>query len=185
MPLKNWSRSLYFDDLSIVWLPTSPNIPNANTALIYSGICLFEGTNISVGRGTTLPFHYIGAPFINANVLAEKLNKEKINSVRFFPTYFTPSSSIYIDEACEGIYIAVTDKKIFQPIRTAIKIFNIIKKDYPDFKINDAKMRRCGLNLLFGNAMLTEKNIDEKILFKAMQADEKKFNKIREKYLLY
>ena len=185
IPLKNWRRSSYFDELSLIWLPTSPNIPNAETALIYSGICIFEGTNMSVGRGTTLPFHYIGAPFINANELGNRLNAEKLKGVRFFPAYFTPNSSIYKDEACEGIYIAITDKNAFKPVRTAIKIFNIIKKLHPNFKINDEKLKRCGLNLLFGNALLTEKNIDEKALFKAMEADEKKFIKMKQAYLLY
>lgn len=185
IPLKNWSRTSYFEDLPLVWIPSSPNIPNASTALVYSGICLFEGTNISVGRGTTLPFHYIGAPFINADVLVEKLNRENLRGVKFFPAYFTPNSSIYKDEACEGIYIAVNDKNIFQPVRVAIKIFNIIKETYPDFKIKDEKIRRCGLNLLFGNASLSEKSIDEKALFNAMAIDEKEFIKKRRAYLLY
>lgn len=185
IPIKNWSRSSYFEDLSLVWIPSSPNIPNSNTALVYSGICLFEGTNLSVGRGTTLPFHYLGAPFINADNLVEKLNNENLKGVKFFPAYFTPNSSIYKDEACEGVYIAVRDKHSFQPVRVAIKIFNIIKKTYPEFRINDEKMKRCGLNLLFGNASLNEKNIDEKTLFNAMILDEKKFIKKRQPYLLY
>ena len=185
IPLKNWSRTSYFEDLPLVWIPSSPNIPNASTALVYSGICLFEGTNISVGRGTTLPFHYIGAPFINADALVEKLNRENLRGVKFFPAYFTPNSSIHKDEACEGIYIAVNDKNIFQPVRVAIKIFNIIKETYPDFKIKDEKIRRCGLNLLFGNASLSEKSIDEKALFNAMAIDEKEFIKKRRAYLLY
>ena len=130
IPLKNWARSSYFEDLSLVWVPSSPNIPNSNTALIYSGMCLFEGTNMSVGRGTTLPFQYIGAPFINADELVEKLKKENLSGVKIFPAYFTPNSSIYKDEACEGIYIAVSDRNSFQPVRVAIKIFNTIKKTY-------------------------------------------------------
>ncbi|MGP1519973.1 MAG: exo-beta-N-acetylmuramidase NamZ family protein [Treponema sp.] len=185
VPLKNWSRFLYFEDLPLIWIPTSPNIPNASTALIYSGMCLFEGTNLSVGRGTTLPFHYIGAPFINADELVEKLNKENLKGVKFFPAYFTPNSSIYKDEACEGLYIAISDKNVFQPVRVAIKMFNIIKKTYPKFKINDDRMRRCGLNLLFGNASLSEKDVDEKLLFKAMSLDEREFIKKRQAYLLY
>lgn len=185
VPLKNWSRFLYFEDLPLIWIPTSPNIPNASTALIYSGMCLFEGTNLSVGRGTTLPFHYIGAPFINADELVEKVNKENLKGVKFFPAYFTPNSSIYKDEACEGLYIAISDKNVFQPVRVAIKMFNIIKKTYPKFKINDDRMRRCGLNLLFGNASLSEKDIDEKLLFKAMSLDEREFIKKRQAYLLY
>lgn len=185
IPLKNWARSSYFEDLSLVWVPSSPNIPNSDTALIYSGMCLFEGTNMSVGRGTTLPFQYIGAPFINADELVEKLKKENINGVKIFPAYFTPNSSMYKNEACEGIYIAVSDKESFQPVRVAIKIFNTIKKTYPEFKINDEKIRRCGLNLLFGNEKLSEKNIDEKALFRDMHIDEKEFMKKRQAYLLY
>ena len=185
IPIKNWSRSSYFEDLPLVWIPSSPNIPNSNTALVYAGMCLFEGTNLSVGRGTTLPFHYLGAPFINADDLVEKLNNENLKGVKFFPAYFTPSSSIYKDKACEGVYIAVKDKQSFQPVRVAIKIFNIVKKTYPEFRINDEKMKRCGLNLLFGNASLNEKNIDEKTLFNAMILDEKKFIKKRQPYLLY
>ena len=185
VPLKNWLRTSYFEDLPIVWIPSSPNIPNSNTALVYAGMCLFEGTNLSVGRGTTLPFHYLGAPFINADDLAEKLNNEKLKGVKFFPAYFTPSSSIYKGEACEGVYIAVNDKNSFQPVRVAVKMFNVIRKTYSEFKINDEKMKRCGLNLLFGNASLTEKNIDEKALFEVMTFDEKKFAKKRKAYLLY
>lgn len=185
IPLKNWARSSYFEDLSLVWVPSSPNIPNSNTALIYSGMCLFEGTNMSVGRGTTLPFQYIGAPFINADELVEKLKKENINGVKIFPAYFTPNSSMYKNEACEGIYIAVSDRESFQPVRVAIKIFNTIKKTYPEFKINDEKIRHCGLNLLFGNEKLSEKNIDEKALFRDMSIDEKRFMKKRQAYLLY
>ena len=185
VPLKNWLRTSYFEDLPLVWIPSSPNIPNSNTALVYAGMCLFEGTNLSVGRGTTLPFHYLGAPFINADDLAEKLNNEKLKGVKFFPAYFTPSSSIYKGEACEGVYIAVNDKNSFQPVRVAVKMFNVIRKTYSEFKINDEKMKRCGLNLLFGNASLTEKNIDEKALFEAMTFDEKKFAKKRKAYLLY
>ncbi len=185
VPLKNWLRTSYFEDLPLVWIPSSPNIPNSNTALVYAGMCLFEGTNLSVGRGTTLPFHYLGAPFINADDLAEKLNNEKLKGVKFFPAYFTPSSSIYKGEACEGVYIAVNDKNSFQPVRVAVKMFNVIRKTYSEFKINDEKMKRCGLNLLFGNASLTEKNIDEKALFEVMTFDEKKFAKKRKAYLLY
>ena len=185
VPLKNWLRTSYFEDLNLLWLPSSPNIPNSATALVYAGACLFEGTNLSVGRGTTLPFHYLGAPFINADDLAEKLNNEKLKGVKFFPAYFTPSSSTYKNEACEGVYIAVNDKNSFQPVRVAVKMFNVIRKTYSEFKINDEKMKRCGLNLLFGNASLTEKNIDEKALFEAMTFDEKKFAKKRKAYLLY
>ena len=186
VPLKNWNRSYYFDEYPLIWHPTSPNIPTADTALIYSGLCLFEGCNISVGRGTTMPFKYIGSPFINANILSQELNKQRLKGVMFFPCYFTPSSSIYKDEVCEGVYIVVTDRKNFKPVRTAVTMFKTISKMYEkEFKINDAKLKRCGLNLLFGNARLTEKNIDYSALLKAMELDEKRFIEMRQPYLFY
>ena len=186
VPLKNWNRSYYFDEYPLIWHPTSPNIPTADTALIYSGLCLFEGCNISVGRGTTMPFKYIGSPFINANILSQELNKQRLKGVMFFPCYFTPSSSIYKDEVCEGVYIVVTDRKNFKPVRTAITMFRIVSRMYEkEFKINDAKLKRCGLNLLFGNARLTEQKIAYSALFKAMEVDEKHFIEMRQSYLLY
>lgn len=186
IPLKNWDRSNYFDETNLMWLPTSPNIPTAETSLIYSGMCLFEGTNISVGRGTTMPFRYIGAPFFNANSLATRLNEEKIEGVQFFPAYFTPSISIHSGEKCEGVYIVVTDKNKFSSVRCALSMFKIFSSLYKDsFKINDAKLKRCGLNLLFGNSFLTEEKIDYKKLFNAMKEDEARFLEIRKPYLLY
>ena len=110
VPLKNWQRDAYFDECSLIWHPTSPNIPTADTALIYSGLCLFEGCNISVGRGTTMPFKYIGSPFIDAERLSKELNNQLLKGVMFFPCYFTPSSSIYKEQSCEGVYIVVTDR---------------------------------------------------------------------------
>ncbi len=186
IPLKNWKRSQYFEDLSLIWHPSSPNIPTAETALVYSGVCLFEGCNISVGRGTTMPFRYIGAPFIEAEVLSSRLNQENLSGVQFFPCYFTPSASIYASQNCEGVYIAVKNKKTFAPVKTAVTIFKLLKELYPQsFKINDASMRRCGLNLLFGNDLLTQEDINYTKLLGDMEKEQGRFFKMREPYLLY
>lgn len=186
IPLKNWKRHLYFEELPLIWHPSSPNIPTAETALLYSGLCLFEGCNVSVGRGTTMPFRYIGSPFINAEVLASRLNAEKLNGVQFFPCYFTPSDSLYASQNCEGVYVTIKNKHSFAPVKTAITIFKLLKELYPkNFKINDASLKRCGLNLLFGNDILTNENVDYTKLLNEMEEDSKLFTKIREAYLLY
>ena len=186
IPLKNWKRSSYFEDLPLIWHPSSPNIPTAETALLYSGVCLFEGCNISVGRGTTMPFRYIGSPFIDAISLSKRLNREKLGGVQFFPCYFTPSASIYAQENCEGVYIAVQNKHNFAPVKTAITIFKILKELYPkNFKINDATLKRCGLNLLFGNDTLSKENVNYAKLLDDMEKERKRFFKMREPYLLY
>lgn len=186
IPLKNWKRLSYFEDLSLIWHPSSPNIPTAETALVYSGVCLFEGCNISVGRGTTMPFRYIGSPFIDAIILSKRLNQENLSGVQFFPCYFTPYASIYAQENCEGVYIAVKNKHSFAPVKTAITIFKILKELYPkNFKINDASFKRCGLNLLFGNDALSKEEVNYTQLLDDMGKEQKRFIKMREPYLLY
>ncbi len=186
VPIKNWQRSLYFEDLKLTWHPTSPNIPTVETCLLYSGMCLFEGCNVSVGRGTTMPFKYLGSPFINGDELANSLNLAKLDGVQFFPCHFLPSSSLYSGEECEGIYIVVLDKKQFRPVRTALAIFQTLKKMYPkEFKINNSNLKRCGLNLLFGNDFLSKEKIDYPKLLEDMKKSENTFLALRQKYLLY
>ena len=190
IPMKNWNRENYFDELNLMWIPPSPNIPTAETALIYSGICIFEGVNISVGRGTTMPFRYIGAPFIDAETLSEELNKLNLTGVFFLPAYFTPALSIYKNEICKGVQIIVIDKNKFLPIQAAIVMMHKIKQMYPkNFLINNSGNKLCGLNLLTGTNILSSildnnKSKIEKYL-KLISEDENKFKIIRKKYLLY
>lgn len=190
IPMKNWNRANYFDELSLMWVPPSPNIPTAETALIYSGVCIFEGVNISVGRGTAMPFRYIGAPFIDAETLSEELNKLNLNGVFFLPAYFTPALSVYKNEICKGVQIIVIDKNKFLPVRTAILMMHKIKQMYPkNFLINNAANKLCGLNLLSGTNVLysvlyNDTSKLEKYL-KLISEDENKFKIIRKKYLLY
>lgn len=186
VPMKGWERRDYFEDLHLIWHPTSPNIPTAETALIYSGFCIFEGCNVSVGRGTTMPFRYVGAPFINGVELADSLQKQNLEGVSFFPSYFEPSTSIYKGEACEGVYIVPTNKRTFRPVRTALALYFLLKKLYPnEFKVNDSQIKRCGLNLLFGNDILLQKTIDQDVLSRSMKENELEFLKMRQAYLLY
>ncbi len=186
IPMKNWQRNTYFEDSNLIWVPPSPNIPTPKTALVYSGICLFEGTNISVGRGTTKPFEYIGAPFIDSHQLIQALEQLNIQGVRFLPVSFEPSQSWYKGQLCNGIYIAVTDRSTFQPVKTAVQIFYTLKKLYPAlFKINHAGNKYCGIHLLTGCALLTDKQstIDDYLL--KIKNDTEEFKIIRKKYLLY
>lgn len=186
IPMKNWKRKNYFNNSGLVWVPPSPNIPSAETALYYAGICLFEGTNISVGRGTAMPFQYVGAPFINAEKLSEELNSLGCKGVVFVPAHFEPSASVYRSILCGGVQIAVTDKKLFKPVRTAAAMIYKIREMYPaDFSIKDSENPRCGLNLLFGSDYITSNTKILTEIFKEMENDEKKFYKIRKKYLLY
>ena len=186
IPMTGWNREIYFDELPLIWAPPSPNIPSPQTALVYAGVCLFEGTNLSVGRGTTMPFQYLGAPYIDAYRLADQLNRLGLDGVRFLPAFFTPSLSLYTGQLCGGVQIAVTDRCNFAPVKTAIAMFYELKRLYPDtFTINNAGKKYCGLHLLTGCTQLTDPSQTAQDYFTRIEKETKQFSGIRKKYLLY
>ncbi len=186
VPMKGWKRDSYFDDLPLIWIPPSPNIPTPQSALVYSGMCLFEGCNVSVGRGTTKPFEYLGAPFIDSQELARYLNKLKLDGVRFVPVSFEPSQSLYKGEVCNGIFIAITNRKTFKAMKTAVQIFYSLQELYPDdFKIKYKNRKYSGLNLLMGCACLTDGHTRPRDYFQRLKVDSQRFKEIRKPYLLY
>lgn len=131
--MKNWDRSMYYDETGLqTWIMPSPNIPTVDTALLYSGTCLFEGTNVSEGRGTTKPFEIIGAPWINANELAEQMNALHLPGVFFRPTTFTPTTSKFKDESCNGVEIQVLDRASFDSVKTGVSLLYTIRDLYPN-----------------------------------------------------
>lgn len=131
--MKNWDRSMYYDETGLqTWIMPSPNIPTVDTALVYSGTCLFEGTNVSEGRGTTKPFEIIGAPWINANELAEQMNALHLPGVFFRPTTFTPTTSKFKNESCNGVEIQVLDRASFDSVKTGVSLLYTIRDLYPN-----------------------------------------------------
>lgn len=186
IPMEGWNRTAYFDELPLIWVPPSPNIPSAQTALVYAGVCLFEGTNLSVGRGTAMPFQYLGAPYIDAYRLAEQLNRLDLDGVRFLPAFFTPVLSLYAGKLCGGVQIAVTDRRTFAPVKTAIAMFYELKHLYPnEFTINNAGKKYCGLHLLTGCTQLTDSSQTAQDYFTRIEKESAQFSNIRKKYLLY
>ncbi|HHH80949.1 MAG TPA: DUF1343 domain-containing protein [candidate division Zixibacteria bacterium] len=130
--LDGWKRDMWFDDTELLWVPPSPNMPSLSTAIVYPGMCLLEGTNISEGRGTTRPFEVFGAPWIKSFELCEKLNELKLPGVKFLPWRFTPMFSKYAGQTCDGAMMFVTDRKVFRPVLTAIAIIKTIHELYPE-----------------------------------------------------
>jgi uncharacterized protein YbbC (DUF1343 family) len=126
VPLRGWERSQFGDDISRIWVNPSPNIPSLDTALVYPGTCLFEGSNVSEGRGTTRPFEMIGAPWLDAEALAEELNAAELPGVVFRPVYFRPYASKHQGKLCRGVQIHVRDRRIFRPVNTGIAMLDRI-----------------------------------------------------------
>ena len=186
IPMEGWNRETYFDELPLLWVPPSPNIPSPQTALVYAGVCLFEGTNLSVGRGTTMPFQYLGAPYIDAYRLADQLNRLGMAGVRFLPAFFTPSLSLYAGQLCGGVQIAVTDRRSFAPVKTAVALFYELKRLYPNkFTITNAGKKYCGLHLLTGCTQLTDPSQTAQDYFTRIEKESRQFSGIRKQYLLY
>ena len=130
--MQGFSRCMHFEDTELPWVMPSPNMPTVDTAFVYPGFCLLEGTNISEGRGTTRPFEIFGAPFIRARDLAEKLGGCNLPGARSRPMHFDPAFQKWSGRLCGGIQVHVTDRKVFRPVRTAVTVLSLIRNMYPD-----------------------------------------------------
>lgn len=131
---EGWHREMYFDDTDLIWVNPTPNMPSLDTAILYNGTCLFEGTNISEGRGTTRPFEIIGSPWIDPYKLSENMNCKGLPGVIFRPVYFRPSFSKYCGKLCKGVQVHVTDKRSVKPVETGIRLlYEIMNMDRKKF----------------------------------------------------
>jgi uncharacterized protein YbbC (DUF1343 family)/CubicO group peptidase (beta-lactamase class C family) len=129
--MAGWRRAMWLDQTNLLWVNPSPNMRSLTEATLYPGIGLLETTNVSVGRGTDTPFELLGAPWIDGQQLAAYLNGQKIPGVRFVPTRFTPTSSVFKSEECGGVNIIVTDRARFLPVRNGLEIAVALRKLYP------------------------------------------------------
>jgi uncharacterized protein YbbC (DUF1343 family) len=182
VPCEGWTHGMWWDETGLVWGNSSPNMRNTTQALLYTGICLLEQTNTSVGRGTNQPFEYFGAPWIDGRKLAKALNDQNLPGVRFIPAEFTPDASKFKGENCQGCYVVVTDREKLEPVRMGTTIVWQIHKLFGDaFKID-------GVNRLLKSdkTMATIKEAsDPKSIPGTWEAELAAFKKVREKYLIY
>ena len=132
LPIKNWERAMWFDQTGLRWVIPSPNMPTLDTATVYPGMCLLEGTNISEGRGTTRPFEIFGAPFIDAEKLCGELNASKLPGVFLHENYFQPTFHKLAGQLCRGAQIHVMERDVFRPFQTGVEIIKCIRKIYPE-----------------------------------------------------
>jgi uncharacterized protein YbbC (DUF1343 family) len=131
VPLYGWRRGMWFDDTGLPFVPPSPNLPTLAALTAYPGTCLVEGTTLSEGRGTTRPFEYIGAPWVDAPALAQALNALELPGARFRPVYFVPTFSKHQGEMCAGVHLYVTDRSRFRPVETALHLLAQVKRAHP------------------------------------------------------
>jgi len=180
--IEGWQPGDWFDSTGLVWVNPSPNLRNLTEAALYPGVALIEGTNVSVGRGTDTPFEVVGAPWIKSRELATYLNGRGIQSVRFVPIVFTPSSSNFAGERCEGVNLIVLDRNTLDSPELGIELASTLHKLYP----NDFKMERMA-DLLVNQAVFEAIGAgeDPRRIAEDWQERLEVFVRLREKYLLY
>ncbi len=178
----DYKRNYWYDETGLQWMNPSPNLHSLTEAILYSGVGLVEGANVSVGRGTDTPFELLGAPWINARELAVYLNGRKIRGVEFIPVDFTPSDSLFRNQLCHGVRIILLDRNALDSPALGIEIASALYRLYPnDFQI-DKILDLIGSHQVF-NAIKDGR--DPNSIALQWQAQLEQFRNLRSKYLLY
>jgi uncharacterized protein YbbC (DUF1343 family) len=194
VPMKGWQREMWFDDTGLPWTPPSPNMPTLATATVYPGMCLIEGTLLSEGRGTTMPFEFVGAPYIHPPDLINRLQKDQLPGVFFRPHYFKPMFQKWAGEVCGGVQLHITDRNQFRSLITAIAIIRAVKQLYgDDFSWRTEPYEyvsdRLAIDLLYGNAQFREEWMGSQVSLQSIEGswsdDLKGFIKLRQDFLIY
>jgi len=193
IPLLGWKRDMYYQETGLFWVMPSPNMPTPETALVYPGQVIWEGTNISEGRGTTRPFHLCGAPFIDPLSLKTELDNYDLPGVYFRPASFEPAFNKYKGQLCHGLEIQPIDRLSYQPYRTSLTILEVLLRLYPGriaWKTPpyEYEYERCPLDLILGDKLIRkglEKGGQAADLAGEWEGELNSFKKERGKYLLY
>jgi uncharacterized protein YbbC (DUF1343 family) len=188
--MTGYKRDMWYDETGVPWIVPSPNMPTLETAVIYPGMCLMEGTNLSEGRGTDTPFLTIGAPYIDSKEWLDAIPKETLTGVRAEPIAFQPkpipgvvSRPKYRNERCHGLHFTVLDRDKLEPITLAVSVLCAAQKLYPE----EFKMTKY-LDKLWGNedlrALISEGQ-DYRSILQTCEQGLVRFKKVRKKYLRY
>jgi len=191
--MQGWERSMTFEQTGLPWVPPSPNMPSPATARVYPGGCLVEGTNLSEGRGTTLPFELVGAPWFDAGGLAEAMRREELPGVLFHPASFRPMFQKHAREPCAGVQVIVSDAGVFRPFATYLVLLREARRQASEefrwrTEAYEFETERLAIDLLLGRYELRPRiealaPLDE---MEALWSDElAKFQEGRGEFLLY
>ena len=192
IPMKGWKRSMYWQDTGLVWIPPSPNLPTPMSCMVYPGQVIFEGTNISEGRGTTLPFEQFGAPFLDTPAILKKAGPA-IHGACLRPVNFEPTSGKWRNQICRGFHIHVTSRQVFKPYWTSLLLMQLMLTFHPkkfEFKLPpyEYEYERMPIDLILGSQDIRKKIAELKDLAELESFwldDLKKFSTHTKRYHLY
>ena len=193
VPLEGWHRSMYFDETGLPWVMPSPNLPTLDSAVVYPGAVLFEGTMLSEGRGTTRPFELVGAPWIDGDRLAHAMNARGLPGVHFRPVFFEPTFHKHARQTCGGCQIHVLDRERFEPVRAAVELIAEFRAQNPAaFAWREPPYEyehdKAPIDILYGSDRLrlaVDAGRGASELVSEWRPDTDAFGRLREKYLLY
>lgn len=191
--MSGWVRTMYYEDTGLVWAPPSPNMPSVETAVVYPGQVIWEGTNVSEGRGTTRPFELVGAPGWDIDTLKKRLEKTDLPGCYFRPIIFEPTSGKWAGQSCRGFFLHTTDRRLFKPYRTSLALYQaaMLQGDscfgykQPPYEYEYEKLP---MDLILGDRNLRKKienGVDIIELDQQWQDDLNDFKEIRREFLLY
>ena len=193
VPLEGWQRSMYYDETGLPWIIPSPNLPTLDSATVYPGAVLFEGTQLSEGRGTTRPFELIGAPWIDGEQLADAMNARGIPGAHFRPAFFEPTFQKHARQTCGGCQAHVLDRQAFPAVRASVELIDEFRRQDPKrFAWREPpyeyELEKPPIDILYGSDRL-RKAVDSGegvgALVASWNEDEEAFRRTRAKYLIY
>jgi uncharacterized protein YbbC (DUF1343 family) len=192
VPMSDWTREMFYDETSLPWVMPSPNIPTLDTAIVYPGAVLIEGTMLSEGRGTTRPFELIGAPWIDGERLADAMNARDLPGVHFRPAFFEPTFQKHAKQTCGGCQLHVLDRQAFRPVRASVELIDECRRQDPSrfawreppYEYEHEKMP---IDILYGSDRLRHAVAADgvSVLIEGWRPDEERFRRLREPFLLY
>jgi len=184
VPMKGWTRGMWFDDTGLPWTPPSPNMPDLAAATLYPGVSSLEFTNLSVGRGTATPFGWIGAPWLDSEALLQRLNAATLEGVEFSAETRWPTKDIYANQSCPGIRIKVVDRETARPLRVFAELVTALRDLHPnEFKLRWEHTRRLVGRRRFRE--LYESGAPAAEFARMFDEDAARFAEWRKPYLLY
>ncbi len=193
IPMDGWRRDMYFDATGLPWVMPSPNMPTLDTAVVYPGSVLFEGTNVSEGRGTTRPFEIVGAPWVIAERFADGMNRAGLPGVRFRPAVFEPTFQKHARTACGGVQMHVIDRQAFTPVEVGVALIAAFRAARPDrFAWRDPpyeyEHEKMPIDILAGSSELRDQiegGVSARDIARSWKPAVDAFKETRDRFLIY
>jgi len=187
VPALGWNRTLLYDQTGLPWVKPSPNMPDIESALLYPGTCLFEGTNVSVGRGTATAFRVLGAPWLDPDRVIARLDSSALHGVEARATLFTPNAPTdgkYASVALKGIELRVRDRQVYDPTKLAVALLVAIRAAHPvEFQFRAQSFDRLAAGPELRTAV--EAGRPTRAIWDSWTSDLERFRETRTKYLIY